>query len=206
MKRWIESGLVMLVAAGSVLGAGCGDDTERKKASGPIEIAIKNGTWMISETVSFLGADSCLARGDTTVDSTGVICDVTVGSTSFPAEVNCTLESSATSDSVWYTCTFTTDLGFCIHTITLTGEGTVDSTSFSLVNLAYTKVRAKDSEDQNLCDLYYLQTVDPCTTLIHFDGTWISSEGDSLCPPEEGAPSVPIQLLIHDMAGRVRGE
>lgn len=203
MNRWIESGLVLLVVAGSLAGAGCGDETTSKKVSGPLDIAIKNGTWMISETVSYLGADSCVARGDTTVDSTGVICDIAIGSTSLPSEVDCTMESSTTSDSVWYTCTFTTDLGFCNHIATLTGYGTVDSTSFSLVNTAWAKVKAKDPKDQGVCDLYYLQSVDACTTLINFEGTWISSDGDTLCPPDDGSPSVPIQLLIHDMAGKV---
>jgi hypothetical protein len=203
MNRWIESGLVLLVVAGSLVGMGCGDKKVSKKVSGPLDINIKNGTWTITETVGYLGADSCIARGDTTIDSTGVICDVTVGNTIFPSEVNCTMESSTTSDSVWYTCTFTNDLGFCDQIITLTGEGRVDSTSFSLVNMAWAKIKAKDAKDQNLCDLYYFNSVDACTTLIHFDGTWISADGDSVCPPDDGSPSVPIQLLIHDMARKV---
>jgi hypothetical protein len=199
MNAKIETGILLTLALATGIGLGCGDDDDGPDVGGPVTVEIRNGTWTISETVSYTGADSCLARPDTTVDSTGVICNVTLGQDAGPAEINCELDTDE-QGQVEFRCTFRTDLGFCWHLVTLIGEGAVTDTTFDLSSMAFAKVQAKDRDDQASCDLLFGTFVDACTTLIDFSGSWISSEGDTLCPPDTAAEAgVPLESLLHRM-------
>ena len=78
----------------------------------------------------------------------------------------------------------------------------MNDTTFDLSNLAYSLIRPREGVTQAECDLFF-GAVDPCTTLIDFTGTWISADGDSLCPTDEAAPGVPLSDLVRSVALKI---
>ena len=79
-RNWQRALIVSALVAASAAG-GCSESTEVVPLpTGPIRLDIRNGTWAVNETASFIGDDSCLTRPDTTFSGTDTLCTVNIGS------------------------------------------------------------------------------------------------------------------------------
>lgn len=199
MKHWAEYVFVGLLALGPLVGGCGGNDTTPPRHTGPVSVEVRNGTWAFTETVSYTGADSCLNRPVSVVDTTDVICRVFFGNGTGPFPVDCELEQNG--NDVSFDCVVTVDLGYCREFIDLVGSGTVTETTFDLNSRLTARIVAKDPQDQEQCDLNFGFAVDPCTTLVAFAGQWVSSDGDTLCTADPDS-LMPLSLegLVTEMS------
>lgn len=198
MKHWAEYGFLMALVTGVALSAGCGSDPPTVHHTGPATVEVRNGTWMFTETITYTGDDSCVARAAEVTDTTDVICAVGFGEGAGPFPVDCELDMNGTDVS--FDCVVTADLGYCRQFIDLVGSGTVTDTTFDLQTSLFSRIVAKDPKDQGQCDLNFRGTIDPCTTLVSFVGQWISSDGDTLCPAD---PDSLTPLSLRDLVSEM---
>jgi hypothetical protein len=183
MKRmqwlWIVVGL-----AATAWAVGCGDD-----APGPppvrTTIDVRNGTWSIHEISSYSGADSCLARGEKTVDTIQVVCarDLLFAKpgSSFPV----TCEVDTVGDDVQWQCRIQlADLGICYLYLHTTGTGTITDTTFDLISDYVQEIKAKKPEDAEASERLYGRFADDCTLHVSTVAFWVDSLGSFLCPDD----------------------
>lgn len=200
MKRLCQVVLLLSIAAVSVLSGGCGDDAVTLvPPSGPINIPIRNGTWAISEVATYTGADSCLARDSTIVDTLDVLCSIDVGETgSIFITTDCEIDT--VGNQVVFDCIIRADLGICVQVIEIGGSGTVTDTTFDLSSKLVTRLIAAEGVTDSTCNAFYGNFVDACTTWIESVGTWVSSEGDSICPSSAMAP-LSLEIFLERSGG-----
>lgn len=181
--RRIEHWAIVPGIAAVVWALGCGGDDS---VPPPLvhTVDVRNGTWSITETSSYYGADSCAARGFETLDTTTVLCneDVLPGADGFPASVTCDLDQDG--DQLTLDCRIRTDFGPCLQTVRIFGGGTVTDTTFDLEIDAIETWSADDPDNATFCQLNYGRFADPCTLRVHSVGVWVDSTGSYTCPPD----------------------
>ena len=161
-------GVSALLLAGLV---GCGEKTEPRPFSELVNL--RNGTWITTRTVTASGPDSCDARAVPTVTDTTGLCYVNPASGGGFLSFFCTVDQADNSEDVTYECTASLDLGPCRQTWTLSGDGTVTDTTFTLLGTLVSRVEG----DSALC----AQFVDACTSRVTMTGTFWSEAGKDSC-------------------------
>jgi hypothetical protein len=194
--KLLERTVLGLVLGAILWAMGCGGDstpTPPKKGT----IQVRNGTWQIHEEVTYTGVDSCLARSPVTTDTAQVICSVsvTLGTPDFP--FTCDLQNDA--GNVTFNCRLRVDLGPCLQIADAQGSGIVTDTTFQLSMRLTQRVTAKDSQNNDFCQLYYGRFADACTTWIASNGSWIDSVGSFTCPSDTLSKSVPFDRILSGM-------
>ena len=199
MHRVLQFTFLLSVVLASGLATGCGgDETTIPPIILPRQgsVDIRNGTWSIMETVTFTGDDSCLARPEVNVDTTDVLCNLDFADVppQFPLICETEIDSvDAVTSDVTFDCRVTINLGICRQIIDFAGTGTVTDTTFDLVTALTTRLEPNEGVSQQECDDFYGSFVDACTSMIASTGTWISSDGDTICT-DSNSPSVGIPL------------
>lgn len=195
----LRSAAVVVAALGLVWAWGCSSNKTSTKPPIP-SIDIHNGTWEVQQTLSFTGDDSCTARSNLSQDTTLVLCNVDVVDPGFvSADVTCPVYNFD-GTNVSYTCQVRVNLGVCYQYLEINGSGTLSDTTFNLQNTFYTHFAPVNPGDQVNCDLLFGRTVDACTTMVASVGTWISSDGDSICAPDTAAAGVPLARFLTSQA------
>jgi hypothetical protein len=171
MRRWERTSLGAYLASVLVL-AGCGGNS----TSPPLQrttLAVQNGTWQVRVHTTYSGADSCLARPAASLDTTDVICSVSVvsGGSDFP--FTCHMDTSG--DNVTFDCSGRFDLGICWEIADINGSGTVTDTTFDINFVLSQRVTPKDPQNAQACELFYGRTVDDCSANVSSQGTWMNS-------------------------------
>lgn len=167
MMRALQAVLLLAAAAGTILAAGCGEE-EPLRPSGPIVISIRSGYWAMSDSVRFVGPDSCLARPDSVYSSTEILCNVVLGG---PFFTDCDMETAG-GDSIIFDCTVQAELGLCYQYIDIAGAGTVNATTYDLVSTLSTRLGPKEDVTLEDCYFFYANQVDACTAMIHLEGAF----------------------------------
>lgn len=195
--------LVLVLALASALAWAWGCGGSKTPTTPPIPtIDIHNGTWRVQQTVTFAGDDSCTTRGTLNQDTTLVLCNVDVVDPGFvDADVTCPVYESD-GRNVSYVCRVRVNLGVCYQILEITGSGTISDTTFNLQNTFYTRFAPVNPDDQVNCDLLFGKTVDACTTSVASVGVFVSSDGDTICPPDTSAAAagMPLQRFVTSQA------
>jgi hypothetical protein len=191
MRSRLSTAAMGAVLLASAWGAGCGNNkTSTPCTSGSVDI--RNGTWAVSETVTATGPDSCLNRTPLYADSTGVICNISAGTSTSNFKVCC--DTQVNGDQVTFDCSGKVDLGICVQDVSIFGGGTVTDTTFDL-DFAFTSgIRAKDSRNEPFCQINFGRFADACTTHVRSVGSFIDTTGAYRCGTS--AKGVPLEALI----------
>ena len=174
-KRACQIVLLVAVAAVSAFAGGCSEEESPiDLPGGPITIPIRAGTWSIQEVATYTGSVSCLARDSTFADTTEVLCSFDLGQTSSPFIVaDCEIDT--VGGEVVFDCTIRTNLGICTQIIEIAGGGTMTDTTFDLSSVLVTRLVPAEGVTDSICDFFYGNFVDPCTTLIESMGAFIDT-------------------------------
>ena len=194
-------GLLLLGGVLAQLALGCGDDKPTDPGDPP-RIEVRNGTWRFQETLTFTGPDSCLARTPVDIDTTDVMCNVAIvegGNSQF--QVLCDINENG--EAVDYTCRVRVNLGLCYQIVEIEGSGTVTDSTFDINSSFYTRLEPVNPGDQVNCALFYGSFIDACTTHVAAVGTFLSSDGDTICAADPAAPGLPLERLLAGAGARL---
>ena len=195
-KRRLQLGLFLVVVLGSLVAVGCGSE-EVVTRPGPrgINIDIRNGTWALAESTIYLGNDSCVALPYELTSSTDTLCSFDPADVPFQFRFECDVDTMGSS--VDFDCRITSDLDICLLITDITGTGTITDTFYDLEMKFFSRVEVGRGVTQDDCDLLYGRFASVCTTMIFSTGTWISSDGDSVCPDfGDTLQAVPLETFI----------
>ena len=181
--------VVLLALAVALTLAACGGNDTVKPKPGP-EVDVRNGTWSLSFTTSWSGADSCADREEMmeTLPDTLLCSFDLVGTEAY----NFDCESSIQGENVSFDCTaLIRDIDPCKFIGHIEGTGTVNDTTIVLTASVYVEVSGPDE----VCSLYS-GLVDPCVETVVITGHWVSAERAEDCPAADVSKTSAVRILL----------
>lgn len=203
MSAWLEAdlaiqrlkvGLFFVVVVGSLIAVGCGEDTVTPSENRGLGLDIRNGTWALAESTIFLGNDSCVALPYELTSHTDTLCNFDPAEVPFQFRFEC--DADTAGGNVDFDCQIIDDLGICLLVTDIAGTGVIADTTWDLEMKVFTSVKVGRGVPQSECDRLYGEFASACTTMIFSTGTWISSDGDSVCPDSNSLQKVPLETLV----------
>jgi hypothetical protein len=189
MFNWKRTPWVAALALGAVLvlAGGCGDDDDDDGDGGGLEA--RNGTWNMTISSSSTGPGTCPGTEEP-VTIPLPLCDI-----DDPGDISgggddeqCDVDEDG--NEVTFHCTEQTVSGGCTTTLHTDGEGTFSEESIMMTFTTFETV----SPTSEVC----LAQIDPCTTTIVINATYVNANG---CDSKPTVPAGAVVKRLSRLAG-----
>jgi hypothetical protein len=163
--------LVLALAAGAILAAGCGDDTTAPVfPRDEVIVDIRDGHWDLEDITTIVGCDTSAAPADTASVDSLALCSLNFTTPGVNPQLVLGVECESFVDdgtAFSFACNVGLNLDPCIVDMRVEGSGTRDSLSFAYEVRSWT---AGLTGPVNPCDIY----ANSCTTVVRVTGTYHS--------------------------------